>query len=201
MDIRLSLALLVSLSLHLALISSIPGAPGPDKATKAEKAVEVDYVRIEKERPVPRSGSAETPPIEIANKVVEEPDVPSAAPTSPSVINKTSETENLTEKIERKEASRDEINYYQLIREKIRRRLKSNYRDFSHKGDVILVFTIDSGGGLVDSGIDKAGSSNSEYLVGAAMRSLREAAPFPPFPSTLSAQRMSFNLQVSFKKR
>jgi len=38
-------------------------------------------------------------------------------------------------------------------------------------------------------------------LIDIALKSVRDASPFPPFPKEFSAPKMSFDLTVSFKKQ
>jgi len=96
--------------------------------------------------------------------------------------------------------TKDYVNYYQLIREKIRSRLKDNYVSRNKQGDVYMVFILNSSGELQRLEIDKARSTTDKRLIDIAGGSVREASPFPKFPKGLSIPSMSFNLQISFKK-
>lgn len=92
------------------------------------------------------------------------------------------------------------INYFSLIRERIRARLKANYRNYHREGEAQLLFVLNADGALVAAEADKAVSTASDALINIALVSIREAAPFPRFPKSLSLPQMSFNLVVSFKK-
>lgn len=98
-------------------------------------------------------------------------------------------------------SSKDYISYFQFLREKIRQRLKANYTNFGKEGDISLVFVLNSDGSLSDVAIDDAASAQDRQLINIAVESVKEAAPFPGFPKALSYPKMSFNLDVSFKKR
>jgi len=96
--------------------------------------------------------------------------------------------------------SRDYINYYQLIREKMRSKLKDNYRHYNSEGEVHLSFVLTQNGSLFSYAIDRSASSQDEALLQITAASLKAISPFPPLPKSLSMQKMSFNVVVSFKK-
>lgn len=98
-------------------------------------------------------------------------------------------------------SSREYLAYYELIREKIKRKLRTNYRNYYSYGDVNLVFTLNRDGSLSDVGIDQENSTSDEALAGIAVSSIKAASPFPSFPSELNLPQASFNLTVSFRKQ
>ncbi len=95
---------------------------------------------------------------------------------------------------------KDYVNYYQLIREKIRSRLKDSYRYYNREGDVYLSFTITLNGSLLSYSIDKSRSSQDDVLLQITGNSLKAASPFPALPRSLSMSKMSFSIAISFKK-
>ena len=95
---------------------------------------------------------------------------------------------------------RDYVNYYQLIREKIRSKLKDNYQYYKREGDVYLSFTLTQNGSLLTYSIDSAKSTQDETLLHITATSLKAISPFPALPKSLSASQMSFNIVISFKK-
>lgn len=97
-------------------------------------------------------------------------------------------------------SSREYIDYYQLIREKIRAQLKRQYRAYVAQGEVNLIFVLSADGRLESVGVDSGSSAADRALHEIAMRSVREASPFPAFPKTVDLPRMSFTLQVSFQR-
>lgn len=101
----------------------------------------------------------------------------------------------------RVKATKEYGSYYQLLRERIRRRLKANYRSYSKEGEVYVTFTLASDGSMVSIKVDQAKSSADKRLQELAMISAKEAAPFPKFPKVVSLPKMSFSVLISFKKR
>ena len=92
------------------------------------------------------------------------------------------------------------INYYDLIKNKIRSRLEEDYRYYKREGDVYLTFSLSASGALLDCSIDRSRSSKDEVLLHIASASLKAVSPFPPLPKSLSAPKMSFSIIISFKK-
>jgi len=90
------------------------------------------------------------------------------------------------------------ISYYQIVREKIRRAAYQNYSR-SETGEVYLSFIISSDGYLKDTRLSEERSSSSPYLRGIALRSVKDASPFPNFPKELDYPQLSFNIVISFE--
>lgn len=90
------------------------------------------------------------------------------------------------------------INYYQVVREKIKHSAYQSYTR-SESGEVYLSFVISSGGDLKQTRIVDEKSSFSPYLREIALKSLKNAAPFPSFPKELDYPQLSFNVIVSFE--
>ena len=90
------------------------------------------------------------------------------------------------------------LNYYQLIREKIRRAAYQNYnRDAA--GEVYLSFVISQEGTIKEVRIMDEKSSTNAYLKQIALQSVQDASPFPSFPKELDYPQLSFNVVVSFE--
>lgn len=96
--------------------------------------------------------------------------------------------------------SKDYVNYYQLIREKIRSKLKDNYQYYNREGEVYLSFILTQNGSLLSYSIDRARSTQDETLLQVTAASLKSISPFPALPRSLSMSKMSFNVVISFKK-
>lgn len=96
--------------------------------------------------------------------------------------------------------SKDYVNYYQLIREKIRSRLKDNYQYYNREGEVYLTFVLTQNGSLLSYSIDRSKSTQDEVLLHITATSLKAISPFPALPRSLSVSKMSFNIMISFKK-
>lgn len=160
--------------------------------------------------------SPETPRIEIQKEVAVKPQ---PAPHAKDDSKKNTKFERLREKAqshkrdatknspapaEKREAqlkkSKDYVNYYQLIREKIRARLKDSYQYYNREGEVYLSFVLTQNGSLLSYAIDRSKSTQDEKLLNITATSLKSISPFPALPRSLSMSKMSFNIVISFKK-
>lgn len=91
------------------------------------------------------------------------------------------------------------LDYYQSIREKIRRYVLKNCHYYIECGDVCLFFILSSEGCLQEINVLDERSSQNAILREIAKRSLLQAAPFLPFPQGLDQPRLSFNVTISFE--
>lgn len=90
------------------------------------------------------------------------------------------------------------ISYYQIVREKIKRAAYRNYTGTT-EGEVTLYFTVVNDGSLADIRLIDEKSAESEYLRNVALKSIKEASPFPVFPKELNYPQLSFNLAITFE--
>ena len=90
------------------------------------------------------------------------------------------------------------LNYYQLVREKIRRCAYQNYTR-SDTGQVYMTFVVLSNGSLGDLKLVTERSTANSYLKDVALRSIRRASPFPAFPKALNYPKLTFNVIISFE--
>lgn len=90
------------------------------------------------------------------------------------------------------------ISYYQIIREKIKRAAYYNYSR-SETGEVYLSFVVSSDGTLKEVRLVEEKSSTAPYLRDCALKSIKDASPFPVFPKELQYQQLSFNVIISFE--
>lgn len=90
------------------------------------------------------------------------------------------------------------ISHAQLIREKFKRALHENYTG-TETGQVSISFIISNDGKLQEARILEEKSSASPYLREVALRSVKEASPFPVFPKELDYPQLSFNVEISFE--
>jgi TonB family protein len=90
------------------------------------------------------------------------------------------------------------ISYYQIVREKIRR---SAYQNYTHNetGDVYVSFIISNDGYIRDVRLVEEKTTANDYLKNVALRSVRDASPFPNFPKELDYPQLSFNIIISFE--
>ena len=97
-------------------------------------------------------------------------------------------------------SSRDYINYYDILKDRMRARLQQNYRFYKGEGDVYLSFALSARGELLAYDIDRSRSSKDEVLLQITKASLKAVSPFPPLPKAISSPKMSFNITIEFKK-
>ncbi len=90
------------------------------------------------------------------------------------------------------------ITYYQIIREKIKRCAYKNYTR-SDTGQAYLTFVILSDGTLNQAKIVDEKSTANTYLKEIALRSIKDASPYPAFPKELEYPHLSFNVIISFE--
>lgn len=97
-----------------------------------------------------------------------------------------------------KSANPSYMSYYQLVREKIRRAAYQNYTR-TEMGEVYLSFSVSNDGYMREIRIVEEKSSPNPYLKETALKSVKDASPFPNFPKELDYPQLSFNVIVSFE--
>lgn len=188
-------SLFISFAFHLALLGPIVSHEMVPKEAREEMPLVVDYVTIKEPVKVP-----EEPKLELNKKI----ELKAPVDANQDQAKKASQLVRAREAAKREaqvKSTKDYINYYQLIREKIRARLKTKYNDYYKEGDVSLVFILRASGSLIGVEVETANSVPDSTLHRIAIESVKEAAPFAPFPKALSLPSMSFNLVISFKKQ
>ena len=90
------------------------------------------------------------------------------------------------------------ITYYQIVREKIKRAAYQNYTG-KEVGEVTISFAISNSGYLKDLRLIEEKSSSTAYLREVALKSIKDASPFPNFPKELDYPQLSFNLTITFE--
>jgi protein TonB len=197
-------AIIISMSVHAAII--LPLCTAPFMKEPAKKELVVDYVRLKE------ALKLKTPVTDVELKVPESPKVElkpkveaAPAPRAPTdkVEAKKDATQELAQKQQRIRTTKDYVNYYQLLREKIRQKVKRNYTDSYGEGEIHLNFVLSANGSLASCEVDRAISAGDAELSGLAelaVSSVRQASPFPPFPKALEIPAMNFSVTVVFKK-
>jgi protein TonB len=94
---------------------------------------------------------------------------------------------------------RSYMSYYELLKEQIKRHIA--YPESLQDGKVYLNFTLEPNGKLRMIRINEQDSSKDVLLRTAALESIKEATPFPPFPEDFPQQEASFNVVISFQIR
>jgi len=198
-------ALGLSFLLHVLLVTGIPSSLKDNskfREQKKEKEIEITPEKIEK--------------INEGNKVILEGKKP--LPYIKNIMSKLMTSNNLldikkprvaekkireiifSEISQNKELRKNPayMDYYRIIREKIRSRAYENYNSLK-RGEVILTFMVSKDGSLRKVRLDKESIKHSG-LRKIALRSIKESAPFPEFPPELKDySHLQFNLSISFK--
>ena len=205
MELNFRNAVILSIVIHAAFIHSMYRSPAHEVERVKRDEIIVEYIpktepeKIREVKKEVKAISVDTPKINLAPKVKMKPSTDAAAKSN--VERQKEVSDELAIKQARVKSTKDYISYYQLIREKIRQKLKNRCRSYYGEGDVGLIFTLSSDGTLISSAVDPSVSTRESALVDAAIHSLKDAAPFAGFPKALDLPQMSFTLTVSFKKR
>ena len=88
--------------------------------------------------------------------------------------------------------------YNEMVRDRIRDKVYENY-DKMERGSVYLTFLVDQHGVLLAAKIIPEKTDASAHLQEIAMRSLREAAPFPPFLNGMNLTEYPFNIEIQYQ--
>jgi len=179
------IALGLSLFAHCAVVAPMHFFPKEheDKEIKAEPFVELNYVIIED----PRLAEEETySKSEVAEKILPEE----------SVFTEIHETSVVPydKYINKKIAF---LEYYNLIREKIRAEIHSSGRK-NVRGTVTATFTLEASGRL--SEISNMVSDGLPTLERRVAKSIKRVQPFPPLPEELGCNPVRFSIIIKFIK-
>jgi hypothetical protein len=87
--------------------------------------------------------------------------------------------------------------YNEMVRDLIKQKVYENY-DKMERGSVYLTFLVDEHGVLKAAKIIPEKTDASEHLQEIAMRSLREASPFPPFLKGMNLTEYPFNIEIQY---
>ena len=220
MNITLRSAFIISVIIHVVVFTPFYGQHLLRQEIEKKNTVVVDYVILKEIVAAMNTNKEvilkkpETPRIDIQKEVTAKPQ---PAPKVKTDKRKSSKARELKEKATsskrdavknsakisakaRKKQKEDYVNYYQLIREKIRSKLKNNYQKYKREGDVYLSFALTQNGSLLTYTIDRAKSTQDDALLNITATSLKALSPFPVLPRSLARSKMSFNVVISFKK-
>ncbi len=215
------IALLISLIIHGTILFRNFNLLTPKLNKKAQEKIEISYLKDKQEikqlsksaaRPkgLPRTPVAKKispPPFIDIDKYSSFGKNKEATPspvtfTKPSIIK--SDIIAIKKKITLPAINLDKIknpsyiSYYQIVREKIKRAAYQNYMH-TEVGEVFMSFLISSAGYLGQVRIIEEKSSPSPYLRDIALKSIKDASPFPNFPAELNYPELSFNVVISFE--
>ena len=88
--------------------------------------------------------------------------------------------------------------YNEMVRDRIKEKVYENY-DKMDRGTVYLTFLLDEHGILKAAQIIHEKTDASEHLQEIALKSLREASPFPPFLRGMSLTEYPFNIEIQYQ--
>jgi len=88
--------------------------------------------------------------------------------------------------------------YNEMVRDRIKEKVYENY-DRMDAGSVYLTFLLDEHGVLKAAQIIPEKTTASEHLQQIAMKSLREASPFPPFLKGMNLSEYPFNIEIQYQ--
>ena len=88
--------------------------------------------------------------------------------------------------------------YNEMVRELIKEKVYQNF-DKMEKGSVYLTFLLDEHGVLKAAKIIPEKTDASDHLQEIAIRSLREASPFPPFLKGMNLTEYPFNIEIQYQ--
>ncbi|MDD5679899.1 MAG: TonB C-terminal domain-containing protein [Candidatus Omnitrophica bacterium] len=86
--------------------------------------------------------------------------------------------------------------YFLDVREKIRSIIEKNKRTFLKESEVCVRFILDRNGMLRDLYLYKSSGTDAGSLERLAVKSIKEAAPFPPFTGKIKEGELQFNLPI-----
>lgn len=92
------------------------------------------------------------------------------------------------------------MTYHEQVRSKIRNRAYFYVDDPRFEaGEVYLTFVLGADGSLKQVKVIPEKTRANDYLGSVGLRSIKESAPFPPFPGDLNYPELTFNVVISFE--
>ena len=208
MNSQWNLALIISLLFHTAIIVEAPAIFKKKISIiqkEKEKQIEIVPKKIEKIKEIAKHEKLELespkplPYVDnILTKLIEKNTFSNLQKTqiSQTALEKVSFSDVPTEKELKKNPAY--MSYYRLIREKIRANTYQNYNT-NRKGEILVDFLVLKSGDLEAVRLDPSSTSN-KILREIALKSIKEAAPFPSFPDELKKySHLKFTISIYFK--
>lgn len=202
--------LLLSILIHFFIFSSfflLPFSQKNEKKTKKNK--EIKEIEILPEEPEKRKKIAkqhelmEEEPLPYQENILDKLlDIGQSKPSLEKIKPSPEQTDDLlisnTLKKENLQKSSAYMNYYRIIREKIRKTAYQNYKG-RDQGKVYLNFNIAKDGSLQAVRFGQKSANNTD-LKTIALGSIKKSAPFPAFPKQLKKfSQLQFNISIYFK--
>lgn len=208
------IALILSLIVHTTIFIGVPTITS-NRPQQTKDQVEVTYIKEKIKLPtlkfanqmLPKkqnhqkySKSVAPPPYVQKEKIFSKPDnifVIKPELVKPEII-AVKKKIDLSESHDKRITNPVYLNYYQIIREKIKQAAYQNYTRLIN-GEVYLSFIIFNNGKLRDVRINDEKSCSEVYLKDIAKKTVYDASPFPNFPKDLDYPELSFNVIISFE--
>lgn len=209
-------ALGISFFLHMCLIFKVPNF----SFAKENTTLEINYVEPEKilnneKESIVKHLPAEEKKERAENKKAEQnlevkERIPLVKAEKKEQDKQENKQENKQEKITIKEP-REEFqkkmdalyelpgfcDYYQYLRGCIKQSISYPYP--FQEGEVVVSFTLLRDGSLQEVAVLKNLSVNNAYLCYAAVKAVKDASPFKPFPEDLHIEKILFQIPISFE--
>jgi TonB family protein len=172
--------LILSLAFHAVMVLALQNAIPTYLAVEDLRTYRVELLRP----PVDDLDLAEKPDTDISK-----PEGPAASKTS---------SEETQETISLDTADKRYVTYAQAIKERIAGQWKypQEARKKRLEGRLVALFSLNREGALTRMEITR--SSGHEVLDREAERAVQSAAPFPPFPSTITVSRLNINVSFDY---
>ena len=188
------ISLVLSLSIHLMAFSPWHGLRFPNKEKEIKKEIEVFYLIPEE---MPKDASLENIP-QSYDLRKEEAKFKKNEKEQETILGTDDAANNIPEEVS--ENLEEYIQYYELIRQRIKNIIENKYSHYRERGEVAVLFKLDSHGRIEELNYIREKSLASERLIEAALISVKDAAPFPKFPEKLKRDALSFSIQIVFQK-
>jgi TonB family protein len=172
--------LILSLAFHVVMVLALQNAVPSYFAGEDLRIYRVELLR---------------PPVDDMD-LTEKPDTDISKPEEPAVSKTASEETQETISLDTDD--KRYVTYAQAIKERIAGQWKypQEARKKKLEGRLVALFSLDREGALTRMDITK--SSGHEVLDREAERAVRSAAPFPPFPSTITVSRLNINVSFDY---
>ena len=104
--------------------------------------------------------------------------------------------ESVKESEKKESLTESGFEYYKLVTDKVRSLALFNYPKGA-KGEVGLVFTLAKDGSLVDE--PYVSEADNSVLIPFALKAIKSASPFLPFPASLKKEKETFKISLSYE--
>ncbi|MFH1753026.1 MAG: hypothetical protein ABH875_02485 [Candidatus Omnitrophota bacterium] len=213
-------ALLMSIGLHIIVLSPIPGFVS-HHTEKSDTKMEVTYIETEEieaiKEELPDEALAEVTlkkdipaPSKTNDTIKEEAETQEKAPEEAKDQNEASEKEikkifSANEALDLNALSSlkgtsDSLNYLKEIRDKISRYVHRKYGAYMGDGEAILHFVLSLNGSVKSARVIGGSINGNSALHDLCLDSIYKSSPFRRFPNELDLEQAAFKIHISFKR-